>query len=322
MNRTIEIRRHLVEEHSWDTVLYVLKHEMAHQIVSEIFELPDADHAESFQRACDMLALPAEFRRGSGSIVAPSDWKAKSTKTEALTRIIEKIQKLFALASSTTSESEAATAMARARELTRKYDIHESAFAESTEDFQYVVINTHKQRLSPLYSHLATLLMEHYCVEVIFTSTFNASTLKSSQCLEIYGRETHVVVAEYVLHFLLSTLEELWREHARGKKLSAIYKKSYQMGIVAGFEQRLQREARQLRTQDEGSLKALVVVEEQRRHEYMQLRYPRLRSRSGRASHIDNEMYAYGVAHGRDVQIRKGIKRNSNTKLLLNGSVP
>lgn len=323
LHRTIEIQRQLVEKHSWDTVLYVLKHEIAHQIVGEIFGLSEHDHGESFQKACDLLALPPEFRRGTGDIVSPSQWREQSTKTEAITRVIEKIQKLFALASSTNSEAEAGVAMARARELSRKYDIHETVLGTDSEEFRYIVINTGKQRLSPLYSHLSSLLMDHYSVDVIFTSTFSAQTLKPSQCLEIYGRETHVVVAEYVLQFLLKTLDDLWRAHARGKKLSAVYKKSYQIGIVAGFKERLQKEE-QLLAHAENPAKvhnSLMVIEERRRQEYIQLRYPRLRSRSTGSSWIDNETYAHGVVDGRDVQIRKGLKKNATQNFLLKGSV-
>lgn len=321
--RTIEIQKQLVLDHSWDTVLYVLKHEMAHQIVTEVFKLADSDHSQSFQRACDLLAVPSDFRRGSGTISETSEWKNKSTKAEALGSVIEKIQKLFALASSTTSEAESASAIARARELTRKYDLHEATMGEEPSEFRYAVVNTGKQRLSPIYSHLAGLLIEHYQVDVIFTSTFNAAKLKPSQCLEIYGRETHVLVAEYVLDFLMRTLEDLWSAHAQDKNVAPIYKKSYQMGILAGFQDRLKRESEILSPIEEPSQRAsaLMVVEEKQRLQFLQQRYPRLRSRSGSKSWVDNESYARGVADGKDVQIRKGLNNKTRGMLSLKGSV-
>ncbi len=324
LSRTIELQKQLVLEHSWDTVLYVLKHEMAHQVVSEVFGLPDADHGESFHKACDLLDLPEVFRRGSGTLADTADWKIQSTKTEAIVSVIEKIQKLFALASSTNSEAEAATAIARARELTRKYDIRESAIAEKKEDLRYVIWNTEKQRLSPLYSHLAALLMEHYAVDVIFTTSFSVRKLKPVQCLEIYGRETQVLIAEYVLHFLLTTLENLWATHARNKKATPLLKKSYQLGVIAGFEQRLKSEASRFGespTTTASTTSALQVVEQQERLQFLQKRYPRIRSRSAHGSRIDTEIYAHGFKDGRSLQLRKGVGKKFTTVFSLKGSV-
>lgn len=347
-HRTIELRRKLVEDHSWDTVLYVLKHEMAHQIVTEIFGLPDSHHAESFQKACDLLSLPPEFRRGSGELTEPNAWKNKSKKTETITNVVERIQKLLALASST-NEAEAAVAVTKAHELMRKYNIQENVYRDQKdkEDFRYILYDTQKQRLSPVYSHLASMLIHFYNVDVIFTSQFNAKTLRSNQCLEIYGRETHVVVAEYVLHFMLRTLESLWKAHAKKTGAGALQKKSFQLGILAGFQQKLEAdsaamsEASVIQSEGEAYSKPahagdpspslwmteaslgttdLLIQEDESRRTYIQKRYPRLRSRSSGRSMIDTSMYARGVEQGREVQLRKGIHKTSTTIYSLKGS--
>lgn len=326
--RTIELRRTLINEYSWDTVLYVLKHEMAHQVVTEIFGLPDSDHAESFQKACDLLHLPHEFRSGRGELNEPQSWKHKSQKTETITSIVDRVNKLLALASST-NEAEAAVAMTKAHELMRKYNIAANLNLDpkDKEDFRFLLFDTGKQRLSPVFSHLASMLIHYYNVDVIFTSKFNAQTLRSTQFLEIYGRETHVIVAEYVLHFMLRTLESLWRDHAHKTGASALQKKSFQLGLLSGFQQKLEAEAQAPVVSDAPSAtglqstKHLLRLEDSARRLFVEQRYPRLRSRSSGRSQIDTHMYQKGVESGRSVEIRKGIRTGQSLIRALKGSV-
>jgi len=47
---TIKLSLNLINEHSWDVVINILKHEMAHQIVTELFDGKN-NHGELFQRA-------------------------------------------------------------------------------------------------------------------------------------------------------------------------------------------------------------------------------------------------------------------------------
>lgn len=317
--RLIEIRRDLVYQHSWDTVLYVLKHEMAHQIISEVFHLPDSDHGENFQKACDLLALPLEFRKGSGALSESSSWKTESRKKDIIVTVMERIQKLMALAESTNA-AEAEVALTRAQELIRKYNLQESSVvAKEKDDFRYIQWDTNKQRLSPVYSHLAHLLMNHYTVDVIFTSTYHPQTQKTSQCLEIYGRETHVLVAEYVLHFLIRVLEDLWRTHKKQTGKDNAFKKSYQLGILAGFAQKLENES-QIVEKSPDSIAALVAQEDRARHKFIQQRFPRLRSRASGRSSIDRTTYNSGIEKGRNMQIHQAIKNDSGRVLFLKGA--
>ena len=58
--RSIAIARRLIEEHPWDVVIEVLKHEMAHQVADERLGGSDGGHTPhgaTFQRACSMLGV-------------------------------------------------------------------------------------------------------------------------------------------------------------------------------------------------------------------------------------------------------------------------
>lgn len=319
LQRTIELKSQLVYEHSWDTVLYVLKHEMAHQIVNEVFKIADAGHQESFHRACDLLQLPPFFRRGSGDLTKDGSWQNSHGKSDKMTTVIQKIQKLFLLSSSP-NPAEAALALERAQELMYRYNVHESLVHESPENFKYIVVDTGKSRLSPIYSHLASLLIEHYNVDVIFTKTFNVSLLKPVQALEIYGRESQVVVAEYVLHYLLRTLEELWQGYSQSKKQRSSYlKKSFQLGILNGFANALKRN----KSSQEDSMQGLVAtqkslqIENEERSRFVSSRYPRLNHRTSGRSAIDRISFGAGQSRGQNIDIRSAIQRGRNPRLFL-----
>lgn len=317
--RTIELKRQLIYDYSWDTVLYVLKHEMAHQIVSEMFKIADAGHQESFHKACDLLQLPAFFRRGSGDLTKDGSWQNTQGKNDKITTVIQKIQKLFLLSSSP-NPAEAALALERAQELMHRYNVHESLVHESPENFKYMVVDTGKVRLSPIYGHLASLLIEHYNVDVIFTRTFNVGLLKSVQALEIYGRESQVLVAEYVLQYLLRTLEELWQGYSQNKGQRSVYlKKSFQLGILNGFADILKRNKSSQEAQKQGlvATQRSLQLEDKERKRFVSSRYPRLNHRHGGRSAIDRASFGEGHFRGKNIDIRSAIQRGRSQLHLL-----
>jgi len=66
-SRTISISSTLINEYSWDAVINVLKHEMAHQYVHEYMgrgmELP---HGQAFADACNKLGVLSPFNAATG----------------------------------------------------------------------------------------------------------------------------------------------------------------------------------------------------------------------------------------------------------------
>src|SRR5438046_2789047 len=62
LTRTITLSTLLIRQFRWDTVLEIFKHELAHQIVTEL-DGEDEIHGPYFQRACKRLAVAAWARR-------------------------------------------------------------------------------------------------------------------------------------------------------------------------------------------------------------------------------------------------------------------
>jgi hypothetical protein len=98
--RTIRISRHLITAYSWDVVLMVLKHEMAHQLCSEYFRLHNAGHGKDFQQACQLLGVPAPYNRSTGDLPEVMAEPCKDQQTESGRKIIQRVDKLLALAES------------------------------------------------------------------------------------------------------------------------------------------------------------------------------------------------------------------------------
>lgn len=63
--RSIALARHLIEEHPWDIVVEVLKHEMAHQLADERLGAYESAHGMIFRHACRLLGV-ADWAAGDG----------------------------------------------------------------------------------------------------------------------------------------------------------------------------------------------------------------------------------------------------------------
>ena len=109
--RTISFSRMWVQTTPWTTVIEVLKHEMAHQYVSEILKVHnEPPHGPAFRSVC------AQFHIDSRAQGIPDVVDKKSSK------VVDKIQKLLALAQSP-NEHEAKLALQKARQWMNEYEL-------------------------------------------------------------------------------------------------------------------------------------------------------------------------------------------------------
>ncbi len=123
----------------------VLKHEMAHQLCSEYFNLKNAGHGKDFQRACQLLGVPSPYNRSSGDLPQVAADPVPDQQTAAGRKIIGRIEKLLSLAGSD-NEHEAALAMRRATELLNRHNL-EMAAVENPSACMHRLINTGKKQV-------------------------------------------------------------------------------------------------------------------------------------------------------------------------------
>ncbi|MBP9707906.1 MAG: DUF2786 domain-containing protein [Oligoflexales bacterium] len=312
--RTIVISRQLISTYSWDHVLAVLKHEMAHQIVDEIFRQFD-QHGPHFKKACGLLGLDtwaslSDFEMQTFEFHSPS--RRLSADDE---RLLRRAEKLLALASSS-NENEAQLAMLRVQELYNKYNFER---IKSGEPGQYssVFIKPKKKRLGYHYTLLASMLTKYFFVEVIFSSQYDAEQLSSFQVVEFLGEQKNVAMAEYVFGFMLQRLDVSYFEYKKIKsKLSQKQRNDFYHGVLRGFEERLKANrfssgGTEVKIPAEALFqksKALIPLKDPGLEEYVGFKHPRLRKLSRARRYLEAAVYQAGVTAGRKIVLNNALK--------------
>ncbi len=325
--RTISISRQLVREYSWFHVVAILRHEMAHQWVDEnrarVASGDEGPHGVSFRRACELLGVPAEYSGAKANLrETPLDWRVDQRGPGA-EKLLEKVRKLLALATSS-NEHEASLAMNKVRELYAKYGL-EQVGGSAEERFAHLIIPLGKKRREVHERRVAGILVEHFFVEVISVPAFDAATGDRLWALELVGARENVQMAEYVYHFLLQQTESLVkvREKAQGRRFTRQERKSYRLGIIAGFGEKL-AEAERASGADaspapptggrsrgnELSLvgRALATFRSDRElANYLKRIYPRLRSQREGVQYVDSDAHGQGARAGRSITLHRAV---------------
>lgn len=204
--REMDFSRDFVTKRPWNEVLEVLKHEMAHQYVSEVLKVTgEAPHGPAFKDVCKRYGIDAAARGipGAGNVTTTN-------------HIVEKIQNLLTLAERGASEGEREAAATAAHNMMLKYNIE---LQEKNEELGYTVsyLGGVTGRIQGYMSELAGLLNKFYFVEVIWISTYDPRTKKKGHELEVSGTKENVEVAEYVYDFISKAAVETWDKKLKDK---------------------------------------------------------------------------------------------------------
>lgn len=326
-NRTIQISHHLITDYSWATVIHVFKHEMAHQLCSEIFLDPTPGHGRSFQKACAMLGVPAPFQKAGGDLPAQSAMPATDQpQVREGRRFIEKVEKLLALAGSC-NEHEAALAMKKANELILKYNIRQGD-AEEHANYTFTILNNKKRQIQGYQRQICMILSDFFFVRVILSDLYDAQTDQTHKTIELLGKTENVTVAEYCYHFLENQLKLLWQQNRHKFKGSArTERNSYYLGLLKGFHAKLKqqhttpvsRSAPPRHEQEqEKTAGALTMAADSGLSHYISMRFPRLRHIAQSGPRIYESTYQEGIQTGGTIVLHKGVAKSdgSSGKLL------
>lgn len=349
---TISISRRLVREFSWHQVLGVLRHEMAHQLVAETYPQagqsrpthgrPDGNrpHDARFAEACRRLGVPDQYAKaGLDLTTCDIDWRTEK-RDEATERILEKVQKLLALANSG-NEHEAFLAMERVREIYARYNLEQSE-SSAAAGFVHLVITHRKKRMESWEQKTVSILIEHFFVKIVIQQLFDAESGEHHHAIEIVGTRENVLMAEYVYHFLLNQVEFLLKQavSAAGIPFSRRQRNSYRVGILTGFasklkaaekkqEKKQQSPAHGTASQSPDGTKDLALVgkaiarfqDDPRLEDYLAEVYPRLRNTRARAITINADAFAAGRQAGATITLHKPVNgKMENRGHVLTGS--
>lgn len=300
-SRTIKISWRLISGYSWDLVVNILKHEMAHQLVQEHFRVDDG-HGPLFQQACARLGLAPAFMRASGDL--PPSAPGGADAAPATDRIMEKVRKLLSLAQSQ-NEHESLLAMKKVNELIAKYNIGQIG-ARDAGDYSYAIINPKRQRIELYQRLICTILSDYFFVEVICADLYDAASDQVHKVIELLGLAENVKIAEYVYYFLVQQLEILWRQYQKQSGVPRGGKRSYWLGVIQGFRERMAPEGGAAAA-PAASSSALVVAEDKVLAVFIARRYPRLRRVQRRAAAVDQSCFQAGVDDGRQLTLHRGL---------------
>lgn len=284
--RTLALSTSCVLEHPWPVVVDVLKHEMAHQYVDEVERaFGETSHGPRFREVCKRLGIDA---RASGT--RPRD----ATDDD---RVIEKVARLLALATSS-SPYEAEAAMSAARRLMLKHNLEAP---QASRGYGTRILGAPKGRTTEHERRVGMLLGAHFFVEVLWIPVYVPSTGKRGHVLEIAGTDANLAMAEYAFAFIHRAAEEAWRAH---KKASGIRgntdRRAYLAGVVAGFHRRLDLEA--TKAQSEG----LVWVGDADLHRFFRERHPRI-VHVKRGSQARHEAFGAGHSKGQSLVLHRPV---------------
>jgi len=306
----LRLSHFLINEHPWDVTLQVLKHEMAHQICSELHHSDEAAHGPLFREVCTRLGLDPVFHRAGADLHDQmAAFTPGSAATEPGRRIIEKVRKLLALGDSA-NEHEAALAMQRAQELLERHHLDWVSLAEE-ENLIHRTINTGSRTFPAHRKAICALLGAHFGVRVICASLYDPLADCSFKTIELFGAEENVAIAEHCYHFLENRLESFWQKNRRsfpGGGLRA--RNSYFLGLLAGFRQTLQNAGGSLASPAKDGTQTChlpALRSERRLDDFVAWRFPRLSRRRGKPVCLHGEAYRKAVDTGRELTLYRPV---------------
>lgn len=290
--RTIELSRPLVLREPWGVVIEVLKHEMAHQYVSEVLgEREETPHGPRFRAVCERLGIDPT---ATGLPPTTSESKAEHTK------VADRIARLLALAESP-NVHEAEAAMAAAQKLLLKHNL-ELRDLRVQQGYVWKHLGQPTGRTTEAERVLSLLLGKHFFVEAIWVPVYRAAEGKRGSVLEICGSPENVEIAEYVHGYLVETAERLWREHKTESGIRGDRdRRTFLAGVMTGMSDKLSRE--QKRHAEAG----LVWIADGDLDRYFRKRHPYVRH-IRYAGQRRSEAFAHGKEAGNKIVIHRGMR--------------
>jgi len=319
--RTIRIASQLIEGYDWDVVIEILKHEMAHQMVTDFFGQDEA-HGPCFSRACQRLGVSDWASRCEVDLAMRiSHWKDRAL-SEPEERLLKKVEKLLSLATSS-NEHEALLAMQRVRELYAKHNL--DRLRERRESgMVYLLLQPKRKRIERYESMIGSILCEHFSVKVIYSSLYDPKDLCEYKVIELLGARENVLMAEYVYQFLWDKIHHLWEQYRQEARKGGRSKRSYLLGVLWGFRERLNKAKKEdraaARSNPRGERRLtqqLVAQEDRRLQEFVSRRHPRLVTRRSGGHLYDGHSYSAGIEQGLKLTLNKPISQKGGNRGLL-----
>jgi hypothetical protein len=294
-SRCISLAAWLFERARWQDIIDVFHHEIAHQIVSELYGIRHAmPHGEAFQRACRLLGIPAETTRALAPDEAPA---------HAESGAMRRIRKLLALGDSP-NRHEAEQALAKAHALMLKHNIKQQEMLPP-EGYTLRIVGQPFKRMPSYIWAIANIVSDYYFVLYIanrYVPVHPDYDGNVYQQIEFYGTAENLDLAEYVFYFLLHQGKREWARYKEANQLPNNRRRlAFLRGLYTGVAEKLAAERQTLADQH-----ALVWLGDPRLDAFYRERNPRVSSRRS-YTRLNADAHADGAAVGARLRLAKGV---------------
>jgi len=216
-------------------------------------------------------------------------------------RIVERIRKLLALATSS-NQAEAEAAAGKAQALLQQYNLERAQVEHAAEAKplylrQVVSIGSRQRWRRTLMDVLADA---HFC-KALYTPGLPR--------MDLIGESHNLEVVEYLYTYLVTQLERMataaYRQ-SRSALAAVTWKDAFYLGAVAGLYQRLRQQQEAFAHSSEQT-RALVVVKDTALQEAVQTYYPHVRKAPAKRLR-SADGWSQGVQAGQAVSLQPGVQ--------------
>lgn len=232
-DRILALHEDLFKFYPWTAVIHVLKHEFAHQIVSEEFKMDDfTAHSEPWERACKMINVDSK--------VSVSHSYLSSSDNHTYDKMTGRIQKLIALGESS-YKGESESALAKAYELMERYKIRVARKQETGKIFLTRPLGILFKKMPSYIWTLGRIISNYYNVKYIQSHCYiGDNSRRGYKYIEIFGEPHHLDIAEYVFYFLIFEAERQWLEFKQSEQYTHFHGKvQWIANFMFGFSRKL-----------------------------------------------------------------------------------
>jgi hypothetical protein len=212
--------------------------------------------------------------------------------------------------------------MQRVRQLYARYNV-DGMRARRHASYVYCVISRKQRRISAEESMIFSVLTRHFFVRAIYLDHYDPQDLCSYKAVELMGTPENVLMSEYVYHFLHNQLRILWSDYKKLHKVAGRSRRSYMLGVLSGFSDKLAKSAAASVDGAESAAptseeRALMRQADQQLEAFVQQRYPRITNRRTGGLRGDKATFNAGVSAGGNLNLHRGVtERRGNRGLLL-----
>lgn len=276
----------------------LLRHELAHYLAFILYGHCEA-HGWAFKSVCARYGWGEEVSSAVEVLQEPSVIQS----IEVEDRVLEKVQKLLALASSA-NPHEAELAALKSHELLLKHNMTMAQSLSKEDEEEYAVKRLYKLSKKNAKVNAISQILKFFFVTSIYCA------YDELVCLEIFGTRSNVAIAEYVGIFLEREFDRLWDQarSANPNLKGLASKNSFFRGLAQGYCEKMESHRRSFSSSES---QALALVEDNLEKK-ISWAFPHLRRNSSRYARHCEESSRLGLAAGQKLNISTAVKNESS----------